>query len=296
MPSTSSRRAQDARQDRHRRLPEARPGARPAAQPAAALCRPVRGRPAVAARGDPDLFLPGAFGVARGDQHRRPARRHRGARARPRRRDRHLGICARGRDRRRRPGLDQRRHLQALEVHRRRRLHRPGRTTGSATAAAARRSRPRARPRCRECQQCGATFPATARTRALVRPVGFLTSIVNAQGRDPGREPDPLDGLRRGAVADRGAAARATARPTSPAIRTFSAPGSNRPDPELGRIITAEPRQARRRLRLVPELRARGPGAGHGARNFAWQQAVAHRRRTSIRAAASTAASTSTRR
>ena len=29
------------------------------------------------------------------------------------------------------------------------------------------------------------------RTRALVRPVGFLTSIVNAQGRDPGREPDP---------------------------------------------------------------------------------------------------------
>jgi hypothetical protein len=88
-----------------------------------------------------------------------------------------------------------------------------------------------------DCQQCGTLFTGTNRTRVLVRPVGFLTSIDNAQGRDPGAS------RIRPTISDD--ALLLTEAPFSryvatdiPSVLTFSAPGSNRPDPELGRIIT----------------------------------------------------------
>jgi hypothetical protein len=88
-----------------------------------------------------------------------------------------------------------------------------------------------------DCLQCGMSFPNTVQTRDFVRPVGFLTSIADAQGRDPGAS------RIRATVADEALllteAPWTAYRPTDVAgIRTFAAPGSNRPDPELGRIVT----------------------------------------------------------
>jgi hypothetical protein len=88
-----------------------------------------------------------------------------------------------------------------------------------------------------DCHQCGTLFPNIARTRDFVRPVGFLTSITDAQGRDPGAS------RIRATVADEALllteAPWTSYGPTDIAgILTFAAPGSNRPDPELGRIIT----------------------------------------------------------
>ncbi|MEA5160991.1 DEAD/DEAH box helicase [Cereibacter johrii] len=88
-----------------------------------------------------------------------------------------------------------------------------------------------------DCQQCGAPFPKWASTRQFIRPMGFLTSVLDSQGRDPGAS------RIKPSVADE--ALLLTEAPRSryvateiPGILTFHAPGSNRPDPELGRIIT----------------------------------------------------------
>ncbi|SFK88667.1 protein of unknown function [Loktanella salsilacus] len=88
-----------------------------------------------------------------------------------------------------------------------------------------------------ECQQCGATFQKVNATRAFIRPHGFVTSVADGQGRDPGAT------RIRPTVSDE--ALLLTEAPRSkyiatdlPGILTFHAPGSNRPEHELGRIIT----------------------------------------------------------
>lgn len=88
-----------------------------------------------------------------------------------------------------------------------------------------------------ECQQCGVQFSNKEKPRSFVRPNSFLTSVTDGQGRDPGAS------RIRPTVSDE--ALLLTEAPWSkyietdlPAIRTFHAPGSNRPDHELGRIIT----------------------------------------------------------
>lgn len=88
-----------------------------------------------------------------------------------------------------------------------------------------------------ECAQCGATFSSGNKTRDFIRPIGFLTSVVDSQGRDPGAS------RIKSTQADE--ALLLTEAPRSkytetdiPAIWTFAAPGSNRPDKNLGRIIT----------------------------------------------------------
>jgi hypothetical protein len=87
------------------------------------------------------------------------------------------------------------------------------------------------------CQQCGAAFTKANRTRDFIRPHGFLTSVVDGQGRDPGAS------RIRPTVSDE--ALLLTEAPWSrylatdvPNLLTFHAPGSNRADHELGRIIT----------------------------------------------------------
>lgn len=87
------------------------------------------------------------------------------------------------------------------------------------------------------CQQCNATFANINRTRAFIRPHGFLTSVNDGQGRDPGAS------RIRSTVSDE--ALLLTEAPRNrysqtdlPGVMTFHAPGSNRPEHELGRIIT----------------------------------------------------------
>lgn len=87
------------------------------------------------------------------------------------------------------------------------------------------------------CPQCAAPFQKMNRTRDLIRPHGFLTSVNDGQGRDPGAS------RIRPTVADEALllteAPWPKYSPTDlPGILSFHAPGSNRPDPELGRIIT----------------------------------------------------------
>ena len=86
------------------------------------------------------------------------------------------------------------------------------------------------------CQQCNALFAKANATRGFIRPNGFLTSVADGQGRDPGAS------RIRPTVSDE--ALLLTEAPWSkyaatdlPGILTFHAPGSNRPDHELGRII-----------------------------------------------------------
>ena len=87
------------------------------------------------------------------------------------------------------------------------------------------------------CHQCGAKFLKISKPRDYIRPHGFLTSAVDGQGRDPGAS------RIRPKVADE--ALLLTEAPWHkyrttdlPGILTFHAPGSNRRDDELGRIIT----------------------------------------------------------
>ena len=87
------------------------------------------------------------------------------------------------------------------------------------------------------CHQCGYQFPKSNATRDFIRPHGFLTSVVDGQGRDPGAS------RIRPTVTDESlllteAPWESYQRTDIDGIRTFHAPGSNRPDPELGRIIT----------------------------------------------------------
>ena len=144
-----------------------------------------------------------------------------------------------------------------------------------------------------QCQQCGATFPATARTRALVR-AGRLPHLDRRTPRAGTRaRAGSVPTVSDEALLLTEAPLHALQADRHAAIRTFSAPGSNRPDPELGRIITLN----------RGKHGGGSPGAGAastrsrcrvGGRNFAGSRGLACHR-TSIRAVASTAASTPTR-
>jgi hypothetical protein len=97
--------------------------------------------------------------------------------------------------------------------------------------------------------------------RAQVAPIVLTTA---RPGPRPGRAPDPPDGLRRGAAADRGALH------PLPADRPAADPhllgsGLQSARRRAGADHHAQPGQARRRLRLVPDLRACGAGPGHWA-------------------------------
>ncbi|AGI67589.1 ATP-dependent helicase [Octadecabacter antarcticus 307] len=88
----------------------------------------------------------------------------------------------------------------------------------------------------KDCHQCGASFSKPNRTREFIRPHGFLTSVQDGQGRDPG-----ASRIRPVATEE---AMLLTEAPLSKyvetdvhQIRTFHAPGSNVKDEDLGRII-----------------------------------------------------------
>jgi hypothetical protein len=123
-----------------------------------------------------------------------------------------------------------------------------------------------------DCIQCGTIFPPIARTRDFLRPVGFLTSMSDAQGRDPGAS------RIRATVSDEALLLTEAPwhkyRPTDiPAIRTFSAPGSNRPDPELGRIITVNRGKHGGGFAWCRTCEHAVPVAGWGP-DLKWQQAA----------------------
>ena len=87
------------------------------------------------------------------------------------------------------------------------------------------------------CGQCGVAFEGANWSRHFIRPRGFLTSVADPQGRDPGAA------RLRPALADEARllthAPLSRYEPTEvTGILTFHAPGSNRPEPEIGRIIT----------------------------------------------------------
>ncbi|KPF84184.1 hypothetical protein IP70_16725 [alpha proteobacterium AAP38] len=87
------------------------------------------------------------------------------------------------------------------------------------------------------CPQCGDPFQRVQRLRNFVRPHGFITSVTDGQGRDPGAS------RIKPTVSDEALllteAPRSKYLPTDlPGVLTFHAPGSNRPDRELGRILT----------------------------------------------------------
>ena len=121
------------------------------------------------------------------------------------------------------------------------------------------------------CAQCHAPFESANRTRRFIRPRGFLTSCTDPQGRDPGASrlrPTVANDARLLTHAPRTRYA-----PTDvPGVLTFHAPGSNRPDEELGRIITVNTGKSKggfawcRNCEHAAPAEAEGPG-------FRWQQA-----------------------
>ncbi len=121
-----------------------------------------------------------------------------------------------------------------------------------------------------ECQQCGSVFSRINATRAFIRPHGFLTSVSDGQGRDPGAS------RLRPTVSDEALllteAPRVKYQPTDlPGILTFHAPGSNRPDHELGRIITVNRGRHRGGFAWCRNCEHAVPVRGHGPEH-AWQQ------------------------
>lgn len=120
------------------------------------------------------------------------------------------------------------------------------------------------------CDQCGAKFPKSSKTRNFIRPHGFLTSAADGQGRDPGAS------RIRPTVTDE--ALLLTEAPITsyketdlPGILTFHAPGSNRPDAELGRIITVNRGKLGGGFAWCPKCEHAVPARGTGP-EMAWQQ------------------------
>lgn len=123
-----------------------------------------------------------------------------------------------------------------------------------------------------ECQQCGVQFTKKDEPRAFIRPNSFLTSVADGQGRDPGAS------RIRPTVSDESLllteAPRSKYTETDlPAIRTFHAPGSNRPDHELGRIITVNRGRHGGGFAWCQTCEHAMPVHGHGP-SYAWQNAV----------------------
>ncbi len=123
-----------------------------------------------------------------------------------------------------------------------------------------------------ECPQCGTPFQKVQKLRNFIRPHGFVTSVADGQGRDPGAS------RIRPTVSDE--ALLLTEAPRSkylktdlPGVLTFHAPGSNRPDKELGRILTVNRGRHGGGFAWCPrcEHAVAVEGAGPEA---AWQKAV----------------------
>jgi hypothetical protein len=115
------------------------------------------------------------------------------------------------------------------------------------------------------CAQCNTTFAASVLSRNFIRPHGFVTSVANGQGRDPGAS------RIRAPIADEARllteAPDNRYTPTDVAgIRTFHAPGSNKPDKDLGRIITVNRGKYRggfawcRKCEHAEPVEGQGPG------------------------------------
>ncbi|MHA6264447.1 DEAD/DEAH box helicase [Arenibacterium sp. CAU 1754] len=120
------------------------------------------------------------------------------------------------------------------------------------------------------CSQCGAQFSSTNRKRDFIKPHGFLTSVRDGQGRDPGAS------RIRSTVSEE--ALLLTEAPISsyvptdvPGILTFHAPGSNRPDDQLGRIITVNKGRHGGGFAWCPSCEHAVPAMSAGPNN-AWQQ------------------------
>ena len=120
------------------------------------------------------------------------------------------------------------------------------------------------------CRQCGTAFPDTNTTRNYVRPQGFLTSVTDSLGRDPGAA------RIRPPVADEAlllteAPRRRYAATDVPGLLTFHAPGSNRPDHELGRIITVNRGKHKGGFAWCRACEHAAPADGYGPERR-WQQ------------------------
>ncbi|MDG4649468.1 DEAD/DEAH box helicase [Roseibacterium sp. SDUM158017] len=120
------------------------------------------------------------------------------------------------------------------------------------------------------CPQCGSTFQKKNLTRHFIRPHGFVTSVADGQGRDPGAT------RIRSTVSDEALllteAPRSKYAPTDlPGILTFHAPGSNRPDAELGRIITVNRGRHGGGFAWCNACEHAIPVRGHGP-ELGWQQ------------------------
>jgi len=120
------------------------------------------------------------------------------------------------------------------------------------------------------CLQCGTKFHKTNATRAFIRPHGFVTSVADGQGRDPGAT------RIRPTISDE--ALLLTEAPRSkytatdlPGILTFHAPGSNRPEEELGRIITVNRGRHGGGFAWCPSCEHAVPAHGYGP-DLGWQQ------------------------
>ncbi len=121
------------------------------------------------------------------------------------------------------------------------------------------------------CRQCGTAFLDSNTTRNYVRPQGFLTSVTDSQGRDPGAT------RIRPPIADEAlllteAPRRRYAATDVPGLLTFHAPGSNRPDHELGRIITVNRGKNKGGFAWCRACEHASPVDGYGPERR-WQQA-----------------------
>ena len=125
----------------------------------------------------------------------------------------------------------------------------------------------------KHCSQCGTQFISTNRTRTFIKPHGFLTSVRDGQGRDPGAS------RIRSTVSEE--ALLLTEVPIScyaptdvPEVLTFHAPGSNRPDEELGRIISVNKGRHGGGFAWCPNCEHAVPAIAGGPKK-AWQQSMA---------------------
>ena len=121
-----------------------------------------------------------------------------------------------------------------------------------------------------DCAQCRAPFHPFNRVRHFLRPKGFVTSFAEPDGRDPGAariRPAPTDDARLLTEAPR-SAYQAT---DIEDIRTFHAPGSGRPEAELGRIITINRGPDRGGFVWCPACEHAEPVEGHGPERR-WQR------------------------
>lgn len=120
------------------------------------------------------------------------------------------------------------------------------------------------------CAQCDTLFEPSNRTRRFIRPRGFLTSCVDSDGRDPGASrlrPTIADDARLLTHAPR---SRYQATDVS-SILSFHAPGSNRPDHEIGRIITVNTGKKKGGFAWCRNCEHAAPAEGDGP-GLRWQK------------------------